>query len=68
MTTTPPAESVPDIVGITEIAERLGVTRNTPTVWRSRGLFPAPDLDLAMGPVWLWARIEEWARTTGRLR
>ena len=62
----PPPESVPDLVGLTEISERLGISRNTPNVWRIRGQFPAPDLELAMGPLWLWHRIEEWARSTGR--
>ena len=62
----PPPESVPDLVGLTEISDRLGVSRNTPNVWRARHQFPAPDLELAMGPLWLWHRIEEWARLTGR--
>ncbi len=59
---------VPDLVGLAEIAFRLGVHPGTPSQWRSRGILPTPDLELAMGPVWLWARIEEWAtsRDVGR--
>ena len=60
------SKPVPDLVGASEIAQRLGVHRNTPYVWRSRHLLPAPDLELTTGPIWLWERIEEWARQTGR--
>lgn len=58
-----------DLVGLHEIGVRLDVAGNTANVWRHRyPSFPAPDLQLAMGPVWIWARVARWARDTGRLK
>ncbi|MGH9177544.1 MAG: DNA-binding protein [Acidimicrobiales bacterium] len=58
-----------DLVGATEIAQRLGVAR--PQVvysWRRRPLdFPAPVAKLSIGLVWAWPDVEAWARRTGRL-
>lgn len=61
---------VDQLVGATEIAERLGVRR--PQVvhdWRRRhAAFPQPVLRLQQALVWYWPEIEKWARTTGRLQ
>jgi hypothetical protein len=58
-----------DLVSASEIATRLGVKR--PGVvhdWRRRYPdFPRPIARLALGYVWAWPDIEEWARATGRL-
>lgn len=56
-----------DVVGISEVADRLGVQRATVDRWRQRGLMPAPTWDLAGGPVWLWADVQVWAKNSGRL-
>ncbi|WP_067451164.1 helix-turn-helix transcriptional regulator [Actinomadura macra] len=56
--------------GIAEIAEVLGVDRQLVTVWRRRSShgIPAPDDELASGPLWLAATIEPWIeRTRARL-
>jgi predicted DNA-binding transcriptional regulator AlpA len=50
-----------DIVGMAEIAQMLGMPRNTVNQWRFRGLLPAPATELATGPVWYRRVIEEWA-------
>lgn len=55
------------IVSSHEIADRLGVKPQTVHMWQWRGLLPAPDWSLRIGPVWRWERIEEWAEATGRL-
>ena len=53
-----------DLVGETEIAGRAGVKAQTVYVWRRRHAdFPAPDVDLAMGPVWRWERVAGWSST-----
>ncbi len=57
-----------DLVGVSEIAERLGVQRGTVSIWKLRGFMPKPDSELKSGPVWRWSRIEKWARETGRLK
>jgi hypothetical protein len=61
---------VADLVSASEIAQRLGVKR--PGVvhdWRRRHPdFPAPITRLALGYVWAWPDIAEWAKQTGRLR
>lgn len=58
--------SISDPVGVAEIADRLGVKRQTVAAWKVRGLLPEPDLHLAMGPLWAWSVIEQWAEETGR--
>lgn len=58
---------LPDIVSAQEIADRLGVKKATVHMWRSRGILPEPTFDLAVGPVWFWATIEDWAIETERL-
>lgn len=56
-----------DIVGIKEIAERLGVKQQTAAAWRYRELLPPEEGTVSGSPAWTWATIEEWARATGRL-
>ena len=59
---------VPDhLVGVQEIAELLGVTRQrVDQLSRSEG-FPEPEGELASGRIWRREVVEEWARETGRL-
>jgi predicted site-specific integrase-resolvase len=57
----------PDPVGLLEIAERLGVARQTPRMWHHRGLLPAPRWTVSGMPAWEWADVAEWARSTGRI-
>jgi len=53
-------EDCDTVVGMTEIAARLDVSIHTVRAWRLYGRLPEPDWQLATGPVWLWATIEEW--------
>lgn len=56
------------LVGATEIAERLGVDRKTVHHWRERHeAFPAPVATIERTLVWFWPAIEQWAKATGRL-
>jgi hypothetical protein len=55
-----------DPVGLLEIAERLGVTRNTVDQWRARHLLPSPEWTVGGRPAWNWPTIIGWARETGR--
>lgn len=56
------------LVGLGEIAARLGVKRDTADHWRSRGVLPEPDPADAAGrrPRWPWHVIRAWALATGR--
>src|SRR5258708_13569340 len=56
-----------DMVGLKEIAERLGVKQQTAAAWRYRGLLPAPEGTVSGAPAWNWATIDTWARSSGRL-
>ena len=55
-----------DIVGLKEIAERLGVKQQTAAAWRYRGLLPLQEGTVSGAPAWTWATIEGWAKATGR--
>ena len=68
-----------DLVGIEEIAQRLGVTRQAASMWQKRG-WPSGQSGHAVKPpkllatisgritVYDWADVERWARATGRLK
>lgn len=54
-------------MGVTEIADMLGVSRQrADTLTRSKG-FPEPEAELKGGRVWSTRAVEEWARSVGRL-
>lgn len=59
-------------VGVTEVAELLGVSRQRASELRTRRGFPAPIAELASGPVWtassLGRFLETWERRPGRPR
>lgn len=54
-------------VGIPEIAQRLGVKRETVDTWRFRQLLPEPRWTVGGRPAWNWPDVERWARERGRL-
>jgi hypothetical protein len=56
-------------MGLSEIADRLGVERQTAKTWHSkRKLLPPPGPGTVSGaPWWNWPDVREWARATGRL-
>lgn len=56
-----------DLLGTSEIAELLGISRQMVHRLTRRDDFPAPTAELAIGKVWRRADVEAWARKTGRL-
>lgn len=55
-----------DLVGLAEIAEMAGVSRQAVTNWTTRhGSFPEPLARLAAGPVWQRADIAAWLDAQG---
>lgn len=57
-----------EIVGVSEIADRLGVSSSVVHDWQRRYEgFPTPLRRLRMGLLWHWPEVEEWAQATGRL-
>ena len=56
-------------VGGKEVADRLGVKRETVAMWKLRGLLPPPRWTISGEDAWDWTEdIEPWAKRTGRLR
>jgi len=57
-------------VGVSEIAQMLGVSRQRASELRTRPGFPAPIADLASGPVWTRGSLDRfistWERRPGR--
>jgi hypothetical protein len=59
---------VSDLVGVAEIAQRLGVTVHAVHKWRTRDLgFPEPVARLQQAMVWAWPDVAQWAIASGRL-
>jgi predicted DNA-binding transcriptional regulator AlpA len=59
---------VDDLVGATEIGQRLGIDRRSVHQLRRRhDDFPEPIAQLESALVWSWPDIERWSRATGRL-
>jgi predicted DNA-binding transcriptional regulator AlpA len=55
-----------DLMGTTEIAELLGVSRQrADQLSRTEG-FPEPVAEIAAGRIWLREDVDHWARQTGR--
>ena len=57
----------PDLVGIAEIGELLGVSRQRVHQLTAKDDFPEPEAHLSAGKVWTRAAVEKWAKQTGRL-
>ena len=55
-----------DLVGVYEIAEMLGVTRQRIDQLSRAADFPAPEATLQSGRIWKREDVETWARETGR--
>ena len=56
-----------DPVGLSDIADRLGVARQTAKQWQLRGQLPPAKWTVSGRPAWDWPTIEKWAKKTGRL-
>lgn len=64
--------TLPELLGAAEVGELLHVSRQRVHQLSSRPDFPAPVLDLRMGPAWDRVAIEkferQWSRSPGRPR
>jgi hypothetical protein len=62
--------NTPDLVGVAELAELCGVTRQRASALARSNGFPEPLAELASGPVWDLRMVErfvrQWPRKTGR--
>ena len=53
------------LLGMNELAERLGVNRSTLAVRRHRGQLPEPDTIVSGSPLWLTETIEAFENYDG---
>jgi hypothetical protein len=62
----------PQLVGVTELAGMVGITRQRASALARTAKFPQPAAELASGPVWFESNvrrfIEAWERKPGRPR
>jgi predicted DNA-binding transcriptional regulator AlpA len=58
---------VEDLVGVNEIGDLLGVSRQRADQLSRLEGFPEPIGTIAAGRIWRRADVEAWARATGRL-
>ncbi len=50
-----------ELVSVAELAARSGRSVNTIQSWRRRHAdFPAPNVELAAGPIWVWSDVTAW--------
>lgn len=56
-----------DMLTITDVAERVGVKRQTIDAYRLRGLMPEPDGYLGKSPWWRAKTIDRWNATRNQL-
>jgi predicted DNA-binding transcriptional regulator AlpA len=54
----------PELAGLAEVADMLGIAKRTATKYASRSDFPKPIQRLASGPVWRRVDIDRWAKKT----
>lgn len=57
---------MPPIVGLHELAEMLGVTRQRAWQLTKTADFPVPVYRLKAGTFWLLADVKQWAKSHGR--
>ena len=57
-----------DLVGLKEIGELLGVSKQRAGQLAEQVGFPQPLGEISAGRVWRRADVEAWARRTGRIR
>jgi hypothetical protein len=66
------ADGVPELVGVTELAGALGVSKQRISELTESGRFPAPVVRLKAGPIWQRSAIarfvRHWPRRAGRPR
>jgi predicted DNA-binding transcriptional regulator AlpA len=54
----------PDLAGLAEVAEMLGIAKRTATKYTRRPDFPQPIERLAAGPIWRRKDVDRWAKRT----
>jgi predicted DNA-binding transcriptional regulator AlpA len=54
-------KSVPQLAGLTEVAELLHVSKRTASRYTERPDFPEPLQRLASGPIWSADEVSHWA-------
>jgi predicted DNA-binding transcriptional regulator AlpA len=54
----------PELAGLAEVAELLGIAKRTASKYVRRPDFPKPVDRLAAGPVWRRRDVERWAKAT----
>ncbi len=58
---------IPELVGIAEIAEMLGISRQrVHAIVRTHEEFPTAVADLSAGTIWIRDEVVEWAIRDGR--
>lgn len=64
--------TIPALIGVAELAETLGVTKQRASALARSAGFPLPIAELAAGPIWAEPMVrrfvEEWERRPGRPR
>jgi hypothetical protein len=60
----------PDLVGVSDIADRIGRSRQNVQQWvtserHAQQPFPPPEGSAGRSPVWRWAEVNEWLKPLG---
>lgn len=53
---------MPELVGLAEVSEILGISKQAINTYMQRGKFPDPIQRLASGPIWIREQIEDYKK------
>lgn len=57
----------PDLLTISEVADRLGLSTSTITSYKARGYMPQPDTQYGRTPLWKVTTIDSWRAKARRV-
>lgn len=55
-----------DLVGVNQIAARLGLDSQIVRCWHTAGKLPPPEYRSTSGETWLWSTMEQWKGGAGQ--
>lgn len=58
----------PELLGVKEVAQLLGIDRATVASWKHQGRLPAEDYNLSGNPIWFKEHIVLWVNSNDYIK